>query len=355
MLLTGGGPHGCWAFTLAQSGVVLRKREAHATDLGHLQSAFLRVVAASPRPRLAVPRPPSAHSSSSSSSRRSVPPALAQFGVEPAAVVALAQGEGGGCGGMQRPLDALDLLQICQTGAFPPGARTIQAYVAEKGASIAVGGTAAAAAAAAGGEGAPTLVAGSTFHQEYSVGRLGLPLHRSSRCVSRSLFGGAGLWEKRGPGGNGGKGTTAVGDKTAAAWGGDEGELPLREDWADLGDVGGAGAPSSRGHAPRELELLPSTNRALNQAMVEAAQQVVWYVFVWVIMASVCAILSPPSKRALGQPLQARGERERRQGAEARVRVLLGRARQALAPAHAGLPGAGARQKDGCGGGGGGR
>lgn len=301
VLLTGGGPHGCWAFTSAQHGVVLRKHEAHATDLGHLQSEFLRVAAASPRPRHAVPRPRGGSEgsglalSSFASASLSLPAPLAQMGVEPEAVVALAQGEassGGGGGASaqpppQRPVDALELLQMCVSGVFPPGARTLQAFVPEKGASVALvgdGGRSGDGAATDGGEGARTLVPGSTFQHEYSLGRLGAPLHRSWRCVSRDLFGGRG---GGGPGSPGRAGAVRkvgqqAGARAAAATA--AGAVADGED-GDALDGEGRGAAAAvtsssswyRRKAP-ELELLPSTNRALSRAMVDAALQVVMYV-----------------------------------------------------------------------------
>lgn len=306
VLLTGGAAHGCWAFTSAQRGVVLRKHEAHATDLAHLQAEFLRAAAASPRPRLAVPRPRGsegfggfASSRSFSSASLSLPAPLAQMGVEPEAVVALAQSEVGGSGAQQqRPIDALELLQMCQSGAFPPGARTLQAFVPEKGASVALVGSvgggsggAAASSASSGGEGVQTLVPGSTFQHEYSLGRLGAPLHRTSRCVSRSLFGGRG---GPGPGGPAARKGEQVGPAAAATAAG----AAADEEEGEALDGEGRGAATTRAGSSLsswdrrsalelELELLPSTNRALNQAMADAALQVVMYVSTYSIR--ICA------------------------------------------------------------------
>jgi hypothetical protein len=148
--------------------------------------------------------------------------------------------------------------------------------VPEKGASIAL--TAGASSETS------TLVPGSTFQHEYSLGRLGTPLHRSYRCVSRSLFGGAGGGLKPGAGARSPAcpRATAAGEKQA---GEEEGKLslqlpppppppPQKEEGAAEEAEGFAG-PSVRARAAPELELLPSTNRALNQAMAAAAQQVV--------------------------------------------------------------------------------
>lgn len=92
--MAGGSPNCCWAFTSAQHGVVLRKRDEHATDLAHLQAEFLRSVAVSPTPRPLVP----STSPGALSFSFSLPAALLQAGVEPEAVVALLQGNRGGSG-----------------------------------------------------------------------------------------------------------------------------------------------------------------------------------------------------------------------------------------------------------------